>query len=828
MRRGLEISLAIAGAAACLAVAGYALAVIHDFFHYADAYPYVAIDDGLANLSYAVATHGRYGLLTSPIQGFSNHCRHDGFFNYGPWYFFLGAGLTWLFGYSLTLLRAIHLFVLLIAAVLAYRWFPAREGKAAAGLFALALLYCFDNAQWPMVRPDAVVSLFAVLFLVFAGLALQRQRGRWWFLAGLCASCGAFTHLIAWTLVPACLLVFLIGQWMAWRQGAGGWRPAARDLLALAAGGLLGALMFLASFHFRLADLLAFLKGYKSFAVDVPAPYSSVLRAHLGLAFNYLGKTYRVLLASVLLVGLCLAVVSVISRGKIGAGVSAYLLPPALVAFLYAVSLGTYANYHSGYVILLQVSCFWLAAAAAYGLFRLLREWRPRAGLAVALPAALLVAVLACQLTAGKLKKVSARSQLAKDWVSIRDYTDEVIGILPERATVWGPVVWGIETPGRVQLVQPSEGFFAFHAMSQEDRDALAPDFFLMNNYLNQPGRQDTPIDLVRAVPRYRYEVVALVAGEPYGVTRIYRRKPAGPPADGLPLVSVYRPATRQWARGTMPAIDVCFEEAPPVQLNVRFGARLFALRSDRAVKAVLPPGDYLLRVGLIRGKTAADLEAQPLVAVTTETTVTEIVSDLGPKFDCVRYGDDDRAVFLLHRHLGGPVYLSQFDGAEGAGIAEVAVFPIAFLEPNTDFQDLPDLVQWQPSPGVRVVERSESEVVIEGDASQYGYQFASPPVRVQRGTRVQLRLPVAVERGKVAVGVLSQQGEWIVAPTDLRTEYVFHTGASEQVTVVVANCNDRPEGNPPSRFRVGRGSYAQQEKRLYTDLLMEKGCLQK
>src|SRR5579871_4167895 len=123
MRRGFEIAIKGLTILTVLSVLAYALAITHDFFGYTETYPYVATDDVLGNLSYALAKEGRYGHLANPIQsgmgGWINTevlTRHDGFLNYGPWYFYLGAGLIWLFGYSLALLRSIHLLIMAIAA----------------------------------------------------------------------------------------------------------------------------------------------------------------------------------------------------------------------------------------------------------------------------------------------------------------------------------------------------------------------------------------------------------------------------------------------------------------------------------------------------------------------------------------------------------------------------------------------------------------------------------------------------------------------------------------------------------------------------------------
>ena len=192
------------------AVVAYAAVVAGDFSRYADHRPYIAVDDGLANVSYALATEGRYGFLTSPVQGFTDLMRDRGFFNYGPWYFYLGAGLIWLFGYSLTLLRAIHLAAILAIAATAWWWFGRRRQAASGALVALGLLHSFTLAQWPMVRPDIAVSVFAILFIVAAGLAIERQSPVFWFVAGLGAGAGALTHLVAYALVPCCVVTLAI------------------------------------------------------------------------------------------------------------------------------------------------------------------------------------------------------------------------------------------------------------------------------------------------------------------------------------------------------------------------------------------------------------------------------------------------------------------------------------------------------------------------------------------------------------------------------------------------------------------------------------------
>src|SRR5215471_3540525 len=132
------VRLAIS-AALVAAVAIYAAAVIHDFYANADRAVYAAVDDGEANISYSLATMGRYAFPASPVL--LDMSRMQGQFNYGPWYFYLGAAFAWLRG---------------------------RDRVIAPSLFALAALYFFAVAEWPMVRPDSLVSAFAVTLVVSA------------------------------------------------------------------------------------------------------------------------------------------------------------------------------------------------------------------------------------------------------------------------------------------------------------------------------------------------------------------------------------------------------------------------------------------------------------------------------------------------------------------------------------------------------------------------------------------------------------------------------------------------------------------------------------
>src|SRR5262245_24342778 len=85
-RHSSAVVARLLGALVAAGVLAAVLLVVHDFYTRVDRAVYLAADDSLANISYTLATEGRYGFLTSPVLvGKPRHV--GGQFNYGPWYF---------------------------------------------------------------------------------------------------------------------------------------------------------------------------------------------------------------------------------------------------------------------------------------------------------------------------------------------------------------------------------------------------------------------------------------------------------------------------------------------------------------------------------------------------------------------------------------------------------------------------------------------------------------------------------------------------------------------------------------------------------------------
>ena len=830
VRIGLEVMLVVM-------VCAYAAAVIRDYSRYAAHYPYIATDDGLANVSYALATEGRYGFMTSPVQGFTDIMRDRGFFNYGPWYFYSGAALIWLFGYSLTMLRAMHLAGILAIAV-AGAWCFGRRGHLAAGaVIAVGLLHSFALGQWPMVRPDIAVSVFAIVFIVAAGLAIEKASALWWFVAGLGAGCAALTHLIAWALVPCWLATFAIAIAVDWP----GRRRAVTGLAAGIFGLAAATFMFYASFGFRIRDHLQMIQAYSGYLGGTPGVSTGprgVLAEHLRIAFGYLGPWVRAALgASVLANVLMLAAAWRLPRDARNRAFAA-ALPPTMVLLSYGLSLGAYPSYHSGYAILLQVGAWWCAGTALSLLVSRLPVSRH---LGQAALAALIVGVSGT-LVFGQAS--NPRLGLIQTWVGFQGYLDKIGTFMPRGATVWSTGVNGIESPGRYELIEFIDGVNILQrsrAKHLVDSSAVAPQYLMWDYRLNRENLLQT-LDRTRMPPNQgkttfgnaldalasvRYRVIGLIAAPPYGVARVYARMPNAPEAPTtVPVVSAYDIATQSWHERLDPPMALETKPSARVQFNIDFRSAAGS-PADRSVVSTLPPGRYLLRVRVTRSWGSS---GGTLICATSSPSVTERIGELGPSFDVAPYAEGDDEAYLVREHPGGPIYISQFDNAQRAGIEGVDAFRI---RPQLDddqvaarsmFRALP-LDSWvgHASPGVRARLTESGSLAVEGNASRTGYQISSPAVPGRVNARVTLRAGFAGQQGAVCLGALNGTGaKWLANGGNPARDFSFTVDETGAFQVVFYNCNASDAGNVESRFTVSSTQYAVESTGFYVDRLLE------
>lgn len=801
--------------AAGIALAGYAVQVTHDFYAYVDHSIFVSVDDSEANIAYAIAAKGSYGFPASPVLAGQDRSRYQ--FNYGPWYFYLAGALSWLFGFSLTLVRSIHLWGVLAMIGMAAWWFAGRDRMAATLLFGLGILYSFEAAQWPMARPDILVSVFAVALVMAAGAGLQRLRPLAWFAAGLAATCGAFTHLIAFMLVPSACVLFVVAAALELRESADrrlAWRAVTWSLLGFAAGGIAGLVMFYGSFGFQIGVQYRFLTAYRELTAS-PVSASTALGHHLTYAFGYLSNAGRIgvwlAFAGAWLVPVATALFAR-SRLRLVCG---YLLPPIVVWTGYLASSGYYTNYHQGYSLLHQVLFLWIAAALGWLTLWAARTRFPTAGALLAGVVLIALVGQTARLWQWQRSGESWKTQRIETWVAFAEYSDRVLKAIPARATAWGSIILGLEAPDRIQLVQWSDAAGLFTGMTPSARSALVPDYLVWaypevrDNMLSVTrGHESLLFRTSRLLGDTRMRVVSLVAGAPYGVTRTYARR-AGDiaPSQSPPAISVYDPSRRRWLTRMGAPLATPFTPLSPVALNIGYEAEPPTSTPAATVAADLPADRYVLRVEVRPGAATP----RRLLAATSINMVRQTIGEGGPAGDFVSYLDDDRQVFMVIDHSGGPLYVSQFDDGAGAALGPVVAFPIIGLldpaEQPKQTQDLPKLAAWTTVPGV-TARPDGAGVRVTGDNTAGGYQLVSPRVAAFENNRVTVRMPLRVERGRVCAGVLNgSTALWLVPPDTVRAELSFTVDATQGFHVVLANCNSAA-GGAASEFIVWEGDY--------------------
>ena len=815
-----------------LVVVSYAALITHDFYRNANHWVVLSVDDGLANEAYALASQGRYGFLSSPeLAGIA---RHHGEVSYGPWYFYLAAGLIWLFGYSLTLVRSIHLWVIVGSVAVASAWFKGPGRAQAAATFGLIVLSAFASNQWPMVRPDSLVSLFAIALIVCAGLGLMRGGARYWFGAGIAASCGAFTHLIAWSLVVSSIVLFVVGAarfWSSAEDRAGARRELLGWLAAFATGGLLGALMFYGSFGFRFADQMRLFAAYRQLVASDDS-YATTVGRHLFIAFRYLSANWQLpVLATIGAAWAAVALARLLPRDSRSL-VYGYVLPPITVWTGYIISNGWYTNQHKGYAILHEVMMAWVAGSLVWIAISLTRRRAAWAASALSLLIALLLLAQGVRLIDGHLEAAAARSAASARLVPIDDYIEHVLSHIPVRSTAWGSVMYGIETPDRLQLIQVGDAFHAMYRVDRSRRAALAPDYLVWG----YPEERDSTLAVLRGgdsllgklaeLTEYtHYRVSSIVVAAPYGVTRVYAKTEGpGDVTPALPDVNLFDAASQRWVSRIGPALPIAFAAVTPAEFAIGYEADPRPVQVGRTLSAVVPPGPYLIRVGITPG--AGDTRRR-LLAATSPEMRRQRINESGPQGDFTGYFATDRQVFLLSIHGGGPLDISQFDAGAGAGIDSVELFPIA---PLLDVDEaagvhplpVPPPASWTPTKGVRHTTLPSGGVVIEGDASRSATLVMSPKMQADIGDSVTLHVDMTVTEGRACLGVLNgTKTAWLVSPDRPRVDVTFHEDESRGFYVLSANCNDADAGNAATRLTVFGGTYTVAPAMLYTDRLM-------
>ena len=503
------------------------LLVLQKSFHFVGKGPLLNVDDSIPNVAVTLAERGRYGFLSSPTQGLYEVDRTHAFFNYGPLYFYVAAGLTWLMGPSLVLYRMLHPLGL-VSIVVISAFTLRRFSLIGPALFAVAIFQIYLQSHWPMARPDIMVSVCVVFMLAFAAHAIERGTRLGWFAVGFFASSAAGSHQIAAAIVPIAGVIWLWSVAAEWRERTTDFaRQAGTSFFAVFLGGAAGALLYLAAIDFRVRDL--WVLGHAGMT-QYARPYREVLNSHLYYAWSSLDKPAFWLIK----IGICGAAILSVAGYFLPAiwrrRVLAFVMPAVVVSGFYQLSLGFYGNNHSGYVILSQVATIWAIASllslAIFWIRERLGRWGQRLEI-VALVTACLVMAKADVTWA---KQPGTWELQAAGNADMNDYIREVESPLPEGAAAWGSLFFGLDAGDRTDLVQFFQMFRVVQDFRVDRRSKVAPDYLVLSSYeidtdfVRCIGGADSYIEnFTKLFPGIRYLPVRLVYAPPYGVTREYR-----------------------------------------------------------------------------------------------------------------------------------------------------------------------------------------------------------------------------------------------------------------------------------------------------------------
>jgi hypothetical protein len=412
-------------------------------------------------------------------------------------------------------------------------------------------------------------------------------------------------------------------------------------------------------------------------------------------------------------------------------------------------------------------------------------------------------------------------------WVSASDYINEIVNQLPRRTTAWGSIVFGIENPGRLQLLQFGDAVAMLAALPPAERDRLAPQHLVWGipeSTLDAAAALSSPRSWLQGVsellPHADYRLSALVDAPPYGVTRVYSRGDVEPHHE-LPSISVFNPAQGFWSRRLASARPIAAIRAPQLSFRITVDGQTFRGETGPSLRVELGAGDYLVRPrfedagtggGLVVSSPKEDLEVDGSVP--------------GQARDVASYRASDVDTLLLVHHGGGPLYVARIEHGRNASIKELDVLPMLREQvplPDSAFTTMQDWPAWKPGPDAVLHAGSiANEANVAGNGKPSAAQFTSPPIAVPALGDVVVRLNYHVDAGTVCVGVLNKtEQSWLVVADEARATLEFVSDDSGAFRVVFTNCSGFGT-REASRFTIHRVSYAVADRRLYVDALVD------
>src|SRR5579864_5254871 len=110
----------------------------------------------------------------------------------------------------------------LVCIVLASVWVFRRISLLGTALLAVMIFDIYLTSQWPLARPDIMVSVCVAFMLIFAARAIHDSGWLNWFAMGFFAASSVTTHQIAAAMIPAAGVIWAWSVIAERREAAAG------------------------------------------------------------------------------------------------------------------------------------------------------------------------------------------------------------------------------------------------------------------------------------------------------------------------------------------------------------------------------------------------------------------------------------------------------------------------------------------------------------------------------------------------------------------------------------------------------------------------------
>lgn len=319
-----------------------------------------------------------------------------------------------------------------------------------------------------------------------------------------------------------------------------------------------------------------------------------------------------------------------------------------------------------------------------------------------------------------------------------------------------------------------------------------------------------------------------MVHGKPYGVTRIYRcfKKQMKFEKETLPSVRVFDGRLENWGTIAGGGIDTPFSPAPPATYKVGYSSLERETTATETFRLSSQPGWLLIRLSFHNLS-----ENGGVFSVNSQENVTEVMSELGAKFDSASIFPGNNEMYLIHHNVDETFFISFFNRAHlPSTLKRVTTYPIKFLKKNSMVADkvlFPPYSEWQPAGDKIIIEHEENgSIKVLGDDTAFGYQIWSPLISFPENALIEINLPVSQTDGGIAFGLLNETGDkWILPAVELKERYRVSVGNNTKMIAVIANYKPGPEAKGRTEFSAepcGYTIFKKDKDDIYADRLLD------